>query len=142
MTTETSSKKGGDVAGRLFQKMLMPVVATAASAAASYAAKKAPKLLEEKVVPKARELMDGAGSATQNLPDKAKAAASDAGDAAQKLSDRARSAVSDTATSADETVHGMTGSNGHRRSSISTKELTQRREQRDKARAARRKQSR
>ena len=142
MSTETNSKKGVDVAGRLLQKMLMPVVATAASAAATYAAKKAPQLLEEKVVPKARELMDGAGGATQNLPEKAKSAASDAGDMAEKLGDRAKSVVGGAAGSAGEAVHGAVGSNGRERSSISSRELAKRREQRDKARAARRKQSR
>ena len=144
MSTETSSKKGVDVAGRLLQKMLMPIVATAASAAATYAAKKAPQMLEDKVVPKARELMNGAGSVTQNLPDKAKSAASGAGDVAETLTDRARSFVGDAASSAGETVHGAVGSvgsNGHRRA-ISSRELTKRREQREKGRAERRKQSR
>ena len=142
MTTETSSKKGGDVAGRLLQKLLMPIVATAASAAASYAAKKGPQLLEQKVAPKARELVNGAGDVTQDLPDKAKSAASDAGDVAGKLTERARSVVSGAASSAGETVHGVTGSNGQRRSSLSSRELAKRREQREKGRAQRRKQSR
>jgi hypothetical protein len=39
------AKKNGEVAMRLLEKFLMPIVATAASAAASYAAKKAPQLL-------------------------------------------------------------------------------------------------
>jgi hypothetical protein len=38
--------KKGEVTVRLLEKFLMPMVATAASAAASYAAKKAPQLLE------------------------------------------------------------------------------------------------
>jgi hypothetical protein len=37
--------RNGDVAVRLLEKFLMPIVATAASAAASYAAKKAPQVL-------------------------------------------------------------------------------------------------
>ena len=123
MTTETSAKKGGDVVGRLLQKMLMPIVATAASAAASYAAKKGPQLLEQKVGPKARELMNGAGDATHDLPEKAKAAAGD------------------VVSSAGETARSVTGSNGSRRS-ISSRELEQRRQQRDKGRAERRKHTR
>jgi hypothetical protein len=39
------AKKNGDLAVRLLEKFLMPIVATAASAAASYAAKKAPQVL-------------------------------------------------------------------------------------------------
>ena len=39
------AKRNGDVAIRLLEKFLMPIVATAASAAASYAAKKAPQVL-------------------------------------------------------------------------------------------------
>jgi len=141
-TAETSSKKGGDVTGRLLHKMLMPVVATAASALATYAAKKAPRVLEEKVVPKARGLVEGAGSSTRNLPEKAKSAASDAGDVAEKLTERARSVVGDAASTAGETVHGVVGSNGQRRSAISSRELAKRRDEREKGRAERRKQSR
>ena len=39
------AKKNGDVALRLLEKFLMPIVATAASAAANYAAKKAPQII-------------------------------------------------------------------------------------------------
>ncbi|MGN6797807.1 MAG: hypothetical protein ACTHKS_06625 [Gaiellaceae bacterium] len=39
------AKKNGEVALRLLEKFLMPIVATAASAAASYAAKKAPQVI-------------------------------------------------------------------------------------------------
>ena len=39
------AKENSDVALRLLEKFLMPIVATAASAAASYAAKKAPQVL-------------------------------------------------------------------------------------------------
>ena len=39
------AKTNSDVTVRLLEKFLMPIVATAASAAASYAAKKAPQVL-------------------------------------------------------------------------------------------------
>jgi hypothetical protein len=126
MNVKPQSKSGGDVAGRLLNKMLMPIVATAASAAATYAARKAPQLLEDKVVPKVRELMDGAGGATQDLPAKAKSAAGGAGDIAEKLGDRAR-AVAGTA------------SNGHRHAQLSSKELERRRGEREQGRSERRK---
>ena len=43
------AKKNGDLVVRLLEKFLMPIVATAASAAANYAAKKAPQFLDSKV---------------------------------------------------------------------------------------------
>ena len=44
----------GDVAVRLLEKFLMPIVASAASAAAAYAAKKAPDVIGTAVSPAAR----------------------------------------------------------------------------------------
>ena len=41
--------------GRLAKKLLMPLVATGVTAAASYAGRKAPELLEERLMPKLRE---------------------------------------------------------------------------------------
>jgi hypothetical protein len=132
MNVKPQSKSAGDVAGRLLQKMLMPIVATAASAAATYAAKKAPQLLEDKVVPKVRDLMDGAGGTAHDLPAKAKSAATSAGDVAERLGERAREAAGGAVKSA-------TTSNGHRRREISAGELDRRREEREKNRAERRK---
>jgi hypothetical protein len=126
MDAQAQTKKGGDVAGRLLQKMLMPVVATAASAAATYAAKKGPEVIGEKVMPKVRELMHGAGGATQDLPSKAKAAAGGAGDVAERLTERARS------------VAGA-ASNGRSSDSVSPKELERRVRDRERARTERRK---
>jgi hypothetical protein len=134
MNIKPQSKKR-DVAGRLLQKMLMPVVATASSAAATYAARKAPQLLEDRVLPKLRVLMEGAGGATQELPAKAKSAAEDAGDVAERLTERARSVAGDA-------VGGATGSNGRSHARISSKKLEQRREERERARAQRRKAAR
>jgi hypothetical protein len=44
----------GDVAVRLLEKFLMPIVASAASAAAAYAAKKAPEVIGTAVSPGVR----------------------------------------------------------------------------------------
>ena len=129
MDVKPQSKKPGDVAGRLLQKMLMPIVATAASAAATYAAKKAPQLLERSVLPKIRELVDGVGGAAQGLPAKARAAAGEAGEAAERLTERARSAA------------GSAG-NGQQRQRVAPRDLDRRLQFRARARAERRKVSR
>jgi hypothetical protein len=120
--------------------MLMPIVATAASAAATYAAKKGPELFDAHLKPKLRELANGAGGATNGLPDKAKAAAGGAGDVAEKLAERARSAAGGAAKTAGDTVRSATGSNGHKQ--ISSRELDRRVSARERARAERRKASR
>jgi hypothetical protein len=132
-------RESGGVANRLLQKMLMPIVATAASAAATYAAKKGPQVLEEKVMPRVRELMDGAG---QDLPSRAKSVAGDAGDVAERLTERVREAAGGAVQSAGDSVKAATGSNGHRHRELSSKELERRRQGRAKARAGRRKATR
>jgi hypothetical protein len=109
--------------------MLMPIVATAASAAATYAAKKAPQLIDDKVMPKVRDAVRGAGGAAHDLPGKAKAAAGDAGDVAERLTDRARSAAG-------------AARNGNRDRTVSSQELERRTRERAKHRSARRKASR
>ena len=133
MDAKASSNDGRGIGSRLLEKMLMPIVATAASAAATYAAKKAPQLLDEKVVPRMRELVDGAGGASA-LPAKAKDAAGGVGDVAEQLAGRARSAAGDTA----DAVRGATGTNGHRQKRVSAKELERRQRERAAARAERR----
>jgi hypothetical protein len=142
MNAKTESKNGRDVAGRLLQKALMPIVATAASAAATYAAKKGPELFEEKLGPKMRELVNGGAGSVSGLPGKARAAAGDAGDVAEKLTERVRSVAGSAAESTKGAVGNATSSNGHRHDSMSSKEYQRRREERDKARRARRKASR
>ncbi len=47
MDLTPQSRKPRDVAGRLLEKMLMPIVATAASAAAGYAVKRVRELAAE-----------------------------------------------------------------------------------------------
>ena len=135
MNAKASSNDGRGIGSRLLEKMLMPIVATAASAAATYAAKKGPQLLDEKVVPRMRELVDGAGAGASDLPAKAKDAAGEVGDVAGHLAGRARSAAGDTA----DAVRGATGAvNGRRQKRVSAKELERRQRERAAARAERR----
>jgi cell division septum initiation protein DivIVA len=129
MDLKTQSKSGGGTGTRLLQKMLAPIVATAASAAVTYAAKKAPELLEDKVVPKVKDLMS---SAARDLPSKAKTVAGDAGDVAEKLTERARSVAGGAARTAS-------SRNGRRH--VSPRELERRVEERERGRAERRKAS-
>jgi hypothetical protein len=72
--SETKTKAKGGAAA----KVLMPVVATLASAVASYLAKKAPQYLEQTLLPKLRETKDAAGGV---------------GDVAHDLAERAKSVV-------------------------------------------------
>jgi hypothetical protein len=125
MDTSTGSKRGErSVGSRLLEKALMPIVATAASAAAGYAAKKAPQLVEDKVVPKVREFAKGAGGAARDLPARAKSAAGDAGDVAEHLTERVKS------------VAGNPTRTG-RRNTVSSAELDRRMKERAKHRTAR-----
>ena len=128
MDTSAGSKRSErSIGSRLLEKALMPIVATAASAAAGYAAKKAPQLVEDRVVPKFRELAKSAGGAARDLPGKAKSAAGDAGDVAEHLTERVRSVAGSTARS--------------RRNTVSSSELDRRMKERAKHRSARHKAS-
>jgi hypothetical protein len=49
---------------RLLEKALLPVVAAAATAATTYAARKAPQLLDEALGPRVREITDGPDGST------------------------------------------------------------------------------
>jgi hypothetical protein len=102
----TETKKRGAAA-----KVLMPVVATLASAAASYLAKKGPQYLEQTLLPK--------------MKDKTESATSGVGDVAHDLTERAKSVV------------GHDGSD----SAPSLDDLEKRRQERAEHRAARRKAS-
>jgi hypothetical protein len=106
--TENGSKQG-DLKKRLLQKALMPVVATAASAAAGYAAKKGPALFESEVAPR--------------LKDAFEATRESATDAAGGVSEKAQR------------IAGGGGSDGSRR--LPTRDLDQRLEARARSRAAR-----
>ena len=105
--SETKKAKGGTAT-----KILMPVVATLASAAASYFAKKAPQYLEQTLLPKLRETKDAAGGV---------------GDVAHDLAERAKSVVGDEPSGGGNTP--------------SPDDLEKRRRERAEHRAARRKAS-
>src|ERR671939_419991 len=110
-TNSGSKAKDGAV-----KKLLMPVVATLASAAASYLAKKAPQNLEQTVLPKLREVKDGAGGAARDLPARAR-----------------------TVVGGDSGGDG--GGNGRTLEGFSPEQLERRRNERAEHRAARRKAS-
>jgi hypothetical protein len=129
-----NDKRGGSVRSTLAKKVLMPLVATAASAGASYFAKKAPQFLEDKVMPRLRDVATGAGDAAQGLPDRAKSAASSAGEAAQDLPGRVK------ATRDSPTANGG-GGRTRARQALSSSERERQRSERAKHRAARRKTS-
>jgi hypothetical protein len=127
---ETTSGKG-DFGKRLAHKALMPIVATAASAAAGYVAKKGPAFFEQSVLPKLKELGNGAGGAASGIPGKAKDAAGGAGDMAQGLASRVK-----------DVTPGVESSNGHSRKGLSPDDLERHVRERAEARAARRKPTR
>src|SRR6185312_10931616 len=85
MGTEDATSKGG---GRA-KKLLMPLAATVVSAAATYAGKRAPHLLETTVMPKLREATSG----TEGLAERAKSVVGHDGDGASGSS-RSRDALS------------------------------------------------
>jgi len=117
----------GDFTRRLAQKALMPIVATAASAAAGYAAKKGPQLLEEKVLPLLKD---------SDVSGRAKSAANGVGDVAQDLTQRAKDTVPGMSSSSD-TSSGT--SSTRRNGGLSKGDLERHVKERSDARAARRK---
>jgi len=126
--SESSSGKG-DFGKRLAHKALMPIVATAASAAAGYIAKKGPSFFEESVLPKLKDAASGAADAASGVPERAKQAVGGAGDLAEGLTSRAK-----------ETAGSVT--NGHQARTLSRRELEQHLEKRAAGRAERRKSTR
>jgi len=123
-TESGNRRREGSVTGRLAKKLLTPIAATAAGALAKYAARKAPQLLEEVVLPKLRAAQKGGGSVVQDLPAQARAAAGEVGDLAKDLAGR---------------VSGGDSTAEPRR--LSKTQLEQRREARAERRATRRKAS-
>jgi hypothetical protein len=107
----------GDFTRRIAQKALMPIVATAASAAAGYAAKKGPQLVEEKLLPLLKD---------SDVSTRAKSAVGGVGDVAHDLTQRAKDTVPGT-------------SSGRRNGGLSQSELDRHVKERSEARAARRK---
>src|SRR5262245_64892288 len=72
MAKTSDTPTTGDLGRRLAHRALMPIVATAASAAAGYVAKKGPDLFEDKVLPKLKQAASGAGSVADDIPSRAK----------------------------------------------------------------------
>jgi hypothetical protein len=115
----------GDFTRRLAQKALMPIVATAASAAAGYAAKKGPQLFEEKVLPLLKEA---------DVSSRAKSAVGSVGDVAQDLTQKAKDTVPGTSS-----TESSTPSTVRRNGGLSQNDLERHVKARSEARAARRK---
>jgi hypothetical protein len=115
METENGKHAGGGTA----KKLLMPVLATAVSAAATYAGKRAPRLLEEKVMPKLRDATSGTEDLASGLAERAKSVVGRGGD-----------------DDGDSDSGGSRGSSS--RSSFSNDELEKRRRERAEQRASRR----
>jgi hypothetical protein len=124
MDTQNGKQTGGGAA----KKLLMPLVATAVSAAATYAGKRAPRLLEEKVMPKLRDATSG----TEDL--------------ASGLAERAKSVVGRGDDGEDDNGggddNGETSRTSGSRRTFSNDELEQRRSARAEQRSSRRKAAR
>jgi hypothetical protein len=124
-----------NASSRILKRFAAPIAATAASAAASYFAKKAPDFFEKSVLPKLREATSGAGNAVEKLPDRARSAAGSVGTVADDLTERAKAAMPNRSTS-------TSGDDENHRNGFSMDELDQRRAQRATARERRRKSGR
>ena len=131
---DNEEKRSQGASSRIAAKLLMPLVATTVSAAASYAVKRAPQLLEEKVLPKLREARE-ADVGLADVSAKARSAAGGAGDLAAGLTARVKSVAG---TDSDEDGASVS----RPRSSASTQERERRRRERAAGRESRRKQSR
>jgi hypothetical protein len=117
----------GEIGRRLAQKALMPIVASAASAAAGYAAKKGPDLFEEKVLPKLKQEPSGASSVAEDLPTRGRSAAGKIDDIADDLTSRVKDAAP---------IDG--GGDQRRNGALTPAELERHLKSRARARAARR----
>src|SRR5436190_18827350 len=125
--TATESRNGRrerSLTGRLAEKLLTPIAVTASGALAKYAARKAPQIFEDVVLPKLRAARSGASEGMHDLPAQARAVAGDVGDLAKDLAGR---------------VSGDDSSGGSALDSRT--ELEERRSARAKRRATRRKAS-
>ena len=107
----------------------MPIVATAASAAAGYVAKKGPDVFEDKVLPKLKQATSGASSVADDIPSRAKSGADEVGDLTNGLTDRVKNVTP-----------GVADAQRHRHSGeLSQAELNSHVKRRAAGRAARRK---
>jgi hypothetical protein len=136
--SNSGSRRSGRIVRSLSKKILMPVVATAVSAVAGYAAKRGPQFLEEQVLPRLREAGSGAGGVARDLTERAKSVGSSAGDTAHDIADRAKSVVpgGESAASSGSASHGS--DRRRTRPAASNEERERQWKARAKARAARR----
>ena len=119
----------GGAKTRMATRFLTPIAAAGASAAAGFVVKRGPDYFERVLLPRLRDLAGEAENVRKDLPGRVVSVASGAGDVAQDLTDRAKTLVaSDNPTSS---------AGNHRR--FSPAELEQRRHDRARSRAARRK---
>ena len=140
MAEKTESNTNGDFKRQLAHKALMPIIATAASAAAGYAAKKGPHLFEEKVLPKLKQTAQGAGDAAGDVPARAKNVASSVGDVAERAKDAAPLIGGGSGDNGGGGGGEGGSSRGNRRTGgLSASDLERHLKQRAEARAARRK---
>jgi len=114
---------------RIATRFLTPIAAAAASAAAGYVVKRGPDYVDRVLLPRLRELAGEAENVTKDLPSKATSVAGGAGDVAQDLTDRAKTLVGSGAETPSRA--------NHRR--FTAQELEQRRDDRARSRAQRRK---
>jgi len=136
---ESASSGKGEFGKRLAHKALMPIVASAASAAAAFIAKKGPSFFEETVLPKLKGAASGVGDTASSVPDRAKQAVGGAGDLAEGLTSRAKETVRSGSGSSG-SGNGNGTSNGN--DGLSQDELERHVKERAEARAARRKSTR
>src|SRR4051794_7626988 len=140
---ESASSGKGEFGKRLAHKALMPIVASAASAAAAFIAKKGPSFFEETVLPKLKGAASGVGDTASSVPDRAKQAVGGAGDLAEGLTSRAKETVrsgSGSGSGSSGSGNGNGTSNGN--DGLSQDELERHVKERAEARAARRKSTR
>jgi hypothetical protein len=143
MDDKTNSQRRSGQGGfksTMIARFLTPIAAAGASAAAGYAAKKAPDFFEKTVLPRLKTMAGdagGVGGVARELPSKAASVASSAGDVAQDLTEKAKSLVASAVPSGN--GNGTNGSGGRSREGLTLEQLEQRRDERARARAARRK---
>ncbi len=117
---------------RIAEKALAPIVAAGAGAAANYVAKNGPGFVEDTVLPRLKEAVQGAGGAAEKVPGKARDAVSGGGELTEQLTKKARGLVGSSSSGEGS---GSDAGDG----TLSTDELSRRREERAKSRAKRRK---
>jgi len=131
MSAKTANGSGDSLKSSLAKKIIVPITATAASALASFVAKRGSAFLEQRVLPKLREATSGAGDVALGVPERVRSVADGAGDVGHEVTERARSVTGNGSSNGK--------SNGNEYPQLSPEELKERLQGRAEARAARRK---